>query len=43
MDAEIDFDNRIPAGHAAFFNSGPYTSFDHSSMRAVLVDIGLAK
>src|ERR1035437_8089011 len=22
--AEIDFDNRIPAGHAAFFNSFPY-------------------
>jgi hypothetical protein len=32
MDTEIDFDNRIPASHAAFFNSGPYTSFDHSSV-----------
>jgi len=32
VDAEIDFDNRIPAGHAAFFNSFPYTTFDHSSV-----------
>ncbi len=31
MDAETDFDNRIPAGHAAFFNSFPYTTFEHSS------------
>jgi hypothetical protein len=33
MDAELDFDNRIPAGHAASFNSCAYTSFDHSSRR----------
>ena len=26
-----DLDNRIPAGHAAFFNSSPYTRIDHSS------------
>ena len=29
--AEIDFDNRIPAGHAAFFNSFPYTRLGYSS------------
>src|SRR5438105_3125819 len=25
------FDNRIPAGHAAFLNSSPYTRFGYSS------------
>jgi hypothetical protein len=27
VDAEIDLDNQIPAGHAAFFNLSPYTRF----------------
>jgi hypothetical protein len=36
MVAEIDFDNRIPAGHAAFFNSYPYTRFGYSSVCAPL-------
>jgi len=31
--AEIDFDNRIPSGHAAFFNSGPYARSGHGSDR----------
>jgi hypothetical protein len=31
VDAEIAFDNRIPAGHAAFFNSSSYTRFLYSS------------
>jgi len=35
VDAEIDRDNRIPAGHAAFFNSFQYTTFDHSSSTRV--------
>ena len=29
--AENDLDNRIPAGHAAFFNSFPYTRLGYSS------------
>ncbi|MGH8633611.1 MAG: hypothetical protein ACRET7_05705 [Burkholderiales bacterium] len=29
--AETDLDNRIPAGHAAFINSHPYTRFGYSS------------
>jgi hypothetical protein len=33
--AENDLDNRIPAGHAAFFNSSSYTRFGYTSeMRA---------
>jgi hypothetical protein len=31
VDAEIDLDNRIPAGHAAFFNSSSYTRSGYSS------------
>src|SRR5438552_19089508 len=31
VDAEIDLDNRIPAGHAAFFNSSSYTRFGYTS------------
>ncbi len=38
VDAEIDLDNRIPAGHAVFFNSLPYTKFVYSS-RQYLVDL----
>jgi len=33
--AENDLDNRIPAGHAAFFNSFPYTRLGYSSHRVV--------
>jgi hypothetical protein len=29
--AETDLDNRVPAGHAAFLNSSPYTRFGYSS------------
>jgi group II intron reverse transcriptase/maturase len=32
--AETDFDNRIPAGHAAFLNSSSYTRFGYSSIEA---------
>jgi hypothetical protein len=31
--AENDLDNRIPAGHAAFFNSFPYTRLGYTSHR----------
>src|SRR5208282_4019581 len=34
VDAEIDLDNRIPAGHAAFFNSSSYTRFGYTSLVA---------
>jgi hypothetical protein len=43
--AENDLDNRIAAGHAAFFNSFPYTSFGYSSVvgRGTQVDEVLAQ
>jgi hypothetical protein len=31
--AENDLDNRIPAGHAAFLNSFPYTRLGYTSGR----------
>lgn len=31
VDAELDIGNRIPAGHAAFFNSSSYTRFGYTS------------
>jgi hypothetical protein len=39
--AENDLDNRIPAGHAAFFNSSPYTRFGYSSLAVILKVIQL--
>jgi hypothetical protein len=30
--AENDLDNRIPAGHAAFLNSFPYTRLGYTSL-----------
>jgi hypothetical protein len=33
--AENDLDNRIPAGHAAFLNSSPYTRFGYTSPERV--------
>jgi hypothetical protein len=38
--AENDLDNRIPAGHAAFFNSFPYTRLGYTSPRRDWLLIG---
>jgi hypothetical protein len=40
VDAEIDLDNRIPAGHAAFFNSSSYTRFGYTSFFVAWPDTG---
>ena len=41
--AENDLDNRIPAGHAAFFNSFPYTRLGYTSRvrRGIYVPVPL--
>ncbi len=39
--AENDLDNRIPAGHAAFFNSFPYTRLGYTSIFGKRQHIGI--
>jgi hypothetical protein len=34
-----DFDTRIPAGHAAVFNSSSYTGFGYTSARIAVHDV----